>query len=142
MDISDKRIIKFIKKHHLLTLATCDSNVPWCCHCFYTYLEDENCFVFTSGDETRHVGEVKKNSRVAAGIGLETNNIGKIQGLQFSGIMELPDEEMASKAKNAYLFRFPFAAAMKTTLWILKVDYMKFTDNVLGFGNKLIWETT
>jgi hypothetical protein len=29
---------------------------------------------------------------------------------------------------------------MNTTLWKLRVDYAKMTDNRLGFGKKLIWE--
>lgn len=140
MEKPDKRIVKFIKKHHVLTLATSYENNPWCCNCFYTYLEDENMFIFTSGDETKHVSDVNKNSRVAASIVLETSVLGKIQGLQICGVMERPDSNNATKIKMAYLLRFPFAAAMNTSLWVLKPDYMKFTDNQLGFGNKLIWE--
>jgi uncharacterized protein YhbP (UPF0306 family) len=29
---------------------------------------------------------------------------------------------------------------MDTTLWILSIDYLKMTDNRLGFGKKLLWE--
>jgi hypothetical protein len=142
MEKPDKQIVKFIKKHHVLTVATADQENPWCFHCFYAYLEDENCFVFTSGEETKHIADVRKNNKVAGGIVLETSIVGKIQGLQLRGIMELPDSEMATKVKIAYYLRFPFAAAMNTTLWLLKAEYYKYTDNRLGFGKKLIWEKT
>ena len=35
----DKRIIEFIKRHHLLTLATSKDNIPYCCNVFYLYDE-------------------------------------------------------------------------------------------------------
>ena len=30
---------------------------------------------------------------------------------------------------------------MKTTLWVVDLSFLKFTDNRLGFGKKLIWGT-
>lgn len=136
----DKKIVDFIKKHHVLTLATCPDNQPWCANCFYAFLEEEAAFVFTSGFDTRHIKETLKNSRVAGSIVLETSIVNKIQGVQFTGILQLPENELISKTKYAYLKRFPFAALMDTTLWILNPDHIKLTDNRLGFGKKLIWE--
>ena len=71
---------------------------------------------------------------------METSVVGKIQGIQFRGVMEIPSDELAEKARNAYLKRFPVAVLMKTNLWTIKVNYIKMTDNRLGFGKKLIWE--
>ncbi len=140
MQNPDKRIVDFINEHHVLTLATSVENSPWCANCFYTYLEDENCFVFTSDVETRHVQDVLANSNVAGSVVLETNTVGKIQGIQFAGKMEKPEKELASKVKKAYLKKFPFAVLMKTTLWVVHPVILKMTDNRLGFGKKLIWE--
>ena len=140
MQNPDKRIVDFINEHHVLTLATSVENSPWCANCFYTYLEDENCFVFTSDVETRHVQDVLANSNVAGSVVLETNTVGKIQGIQFAGKMGKPEKELASKVKKAYLKKFPFAVLMKTTLWVVHPVILKMTDNRLGFGKKLIWE--
>lgn len=140
MNYPEKRIVDFIDGHHVLTLATCAGNQPWCANCFYVYLKDENCFVFTSDDATRHVAEVLENSNVAGSVVLETGVVGKIQGIQFSGIMERPSKELQSKVKKAYLKKFPFSVLMKTSLWVLNPHYIKMTDNRLGFGKKLIWE--
>ncbi len=140
MNHPEKRIVDFIRKHHVLTLATCVGNNPWCANCFYVYLEDEDCFVFTSDDATKHVQDVLVNTKVAGSIVLETSVVGKIQGIQFRGIMEIPAGELAEKAKYAYLKRFPFAILMKTSLWVVQLNYIKMTDNRLGFGKKLIWE--
>lgn len=140
MEKPDKKIIEFIKKHHVLTLATCVDHQPWCANCFYAFLEDEAAFVFTSGFETRHIKEVRENKKVAGSIVLETGIVNKIQGIQFSGRLEIPENEMSEKTKNAYLKRFPFAILMDTTLWVLYADHLKMTDNRFGFGKKLIWE--
>jgi len=137
--MTDSRIIKFFRKHHVLTIATTVNNEPWCANCFYVYLEDENSLVFTTGSDTRHGQEFFKNPRVAGSVVLETIVIGKIRGIQFQGDVSEPEGELLSKAKSAYLKRFPVAALMDTQLWIVKMTYIKMTDNRLGFGKKLIW---
>lgn len=136
----DKKIVAFIKKHHVLTLSTCVNNQPWCANCFYAFLEEEAAFVFTSDYDTRHIRETLKNSRVAGSVVLETSIVNKIRGVQFTGVLQLPENEMIVKTKHAYMKRFPFTALMDTTLWILYADHIKLTDNRLGFGKKLIWE--
>jgi uncharacterized protein YhbP (UPF0306 family) len=55
MNKLEKRIIDFIKEHHVLTMATSKNNQPYCANCFYAYLEDENAFVFTSDMDTKHI---------------------------------------------------------------------------------------
>ncbi len=140
MNLPEKRVTDFIREHHVLTLATVVQNNPWCANCFYVYLEEENCFVFTSDDNTKHVHDVLENNNVAGSVVLETKTVGKIRGIQFRGVMERPGENIDSKAKKAYLKKFPYAVLMKTSLWVLKLNYIKMTDNRLGFGKKLIWE--
>ena len=135
----DSRIIRFFRKHHVLTIATTVDNEPWCANCFYVYLEEENALVFTTDIDTRHGKEFIKNPNVAGSVVLETMVIGKIRGIQFQGIVSEPGEEMLSKAKRAYLKRFPPAILMDTHLWIVSLTYIKMTDNRLGFGKKLIW---
>ena len=139
MDKIDKRIVKFINKHHVLTLATCSENEPWCSNCFYIYLEDLNLFVFTSDDSTKHIQDILTQDLVAGSIVLETSVIGKIRGIQFQGIIWKPEKQLLKKVKTAYLKKFPIAMLMKTSLWVVEPSLLKFTDNRLGFGKKLIW---
>jgi uncharacterized protein len=135
----DKRIIKFFRKHHVLTIATSSGNEPWCASCFYVYLEDENTIIFTSDLKTRHGQEFLKNPEVAGNIYLETKIIGKIRGIQFRGTISEPAGDMAAKARSAYIKRFPVAMLMDTHLWIVRLAQIKMTDNRLGFGTKLLW---
>jgi uncharacterized protein YhbP (UPF0306 family) len=137
--IIDSRIIKFFRKHHVLTIATTVGNEPWCANCFYVYLEDINSLVFTTDAETRHGKEFLKNPHVAGSVVLETLVIGRIRGIQFQGIISEPSGDLLEKAKREYLKRFPVAALMETRLWVVKLSYIKMTDNRFGFGKKLIW---
>lgn len=135
----DSRVIKFFRKHHVLTIATSVGNEPWCASCFYVYLEEENSLVFTTDYETRHGQEFLKNSLVAGSVVLETMVTGRIRGIQFQGIVSEPVEALLSRSRRAYLKRFPVAVLMETRLWVVKLTYIKMTDNRLGFGKKLIW---
>ena len=135
----DSRIVKFFRRHHVLTIATTVRNEPWCANCFYAYLEEENSLVFTTDSDTRHGKEFLLNTLVAGSVVLETMVIGKIRGIQFQGTVSEPDGELLQKAKWAYLKKFPPAALMDTHLWVVKLTTIKMTDNRLGFGKKLIW---
>jgi uncharacterized protein YhbP (UPF0306 family) len=138
----DARIKRFFKKHHVLTIATTVADEPWCANCFYVYMEEENALVFTTDPETRHGQEFNKNPLVAGSVVLETMIIGKIRGIQFQGLISEPEGELFKMARSAYLRRFPPAALMDTHLWIVRLTYIKMTDNRLGFGKKLIWKKT
>lgn len=140
MLLPESKVIQFLKKHHVLTLATVLDGQPWCANCFYAFREESLEFIFTSGMETRHASEAIANQKVAGSVVLETSVIGKIQGVQFSGTLIKAEGETLIKANSLYLKRFPFAALMDTTLWVLTVDYLKMTDNRLGFGKKIVWE--
>jgi uncharacterized protein len=137
----DRRIVKFLRRHHVLTLATSSGNEPWCASCFYVYMPDENILVFTSDPETRHAKEFLTNPEVAGSVVLETMIIGMIRGVQFRGRVTTPSGDLELKARRAYLLRFPPAALMKTRLWTLSLSHIKMTDNRLGFGKKLIWDS-
>jgi uncharacterized protein YhbP (UPF0306 family) len=134
----DERFIKFIKKHHVLTLATVNSEgMPYVANCFYAYDAKRNLFVFTSDLATRHGAEMEANGNVALSIVLETRIVGRVQGLQVTGRALRGDDE----ARKCYIKRFPYAAAADLELWMVAPTLMKLTDNTLGFGKKLLWQS-
>ena len=67
---------------------------------------------------------------------LETETIGKIQGLQFTASL-IKIEDTFSNYRMQYLKRFPYAILKGGELWLLKFRELKFTDNRLGFGKKI-----
>ncbi|MDR1553834.1 MAG: pyridoxamine 5'-phosphate oxidase family protein [Prevotellaceae bacterium] len=136
----DRRIISFIKKHHVLTLATFDGNQVYCSNVFYAYDTENNAFIFYSDDKTKHFNDMKKNENVAASIVLETKIVGKIQGLQLNGTATQPKNEIQKRCYKIYVKRFPYAIISKSDLWMLEITFAKYTNNMLGFGKKIIWE--
>lgn len=134
----DERFIKFIKKHHVLTLATVNGEgMPYVANCFYAFDTKRNLFIFTSDLATRHGAEMAANSSVALSIVLETRIVGRVQGLQVTGRTLRGDDE----ARKCYIKRFPYAAAADLELWMVEPTMMKLTDNTLGFGKKLVWQS-
>ena len=136
----DKKITEFIKEHHVLTITTAADNQPYTANCFFIYNEESASFIFTSDPKTRHGSEMLANNKVAANIVLETKAIGKIQGLQITGTVEALSGSADTKAKLKYLKSYPYAVLKLETMWELKVNFFKLTDNRLGFGKKLLWE--
>ena len=141
MNLPGKRIVTFIRKHHILTLATVHDQIPWCCTLFYVYLPEQNLFVVTSDPDTRHITDVVAggSGRVAGAIALETKIIGRIRGIQFTATMSPLQDELLQICKTAYLKRFPVARFTTLYLWGIEPDLIKMTDNRLGFGKKLYW---
>ena len=99
-------------------------------------LKESAAFIFTSGMDTHHSQMMAQNNCVAASIVLETRTVGKIQGLQITGHIKTAKDS----DKTLYIKRFPYTAIADLTLWRLEADFMKLTDNTLGFGKKLIWQ--
>lgn len=131
-----EKIEVFIKDHHLLSLATIGERL-WCCSMFYAYDPEGNAFIVASDEATEHMGNAVQNPQVAGTVALETNIVGKIQGIQFTGVMNLVEN---TRSKELYLERFPYARVMNPTLWTIQLDEVKMTDNTLGFGKKISWK--
>ena len=133
----DKRIEDVIAEHHVLTLATATPcGEPYCCNAFYAYDKASGAFIFTTDLSTHHGKMMAENERVAASILLETRTVGKIQGLQITGKVK----PAIDGDKMRYIKDFPYAVVADLSLWRLEAEMMKFTDNRLGFGKKLIWQ--
>lgn len=143
MNPVDPRILKFISEHHILNLAVSRDNQPYCATCYYAYMPEQNRFIFTSDHDTRHVKDVVegRNYHAAGTIALETRIVGKIRGIQFTGLLEELSGEPLKEGRSAYLKAFPFARLIPLHLWSLTPDFIKMTDNRLGFGKKLIWQS-
>ena len=137
----DKAIVEFINEHHLLTLATSKDNVAYCCNVFYIFNQENNSFIFSSDAKTKHAQDFIANPNVAGTIALETKEISKIQGVQLLGEIQELNGEKLKIAKQQYIKAYPYARLMETHLWEMELTFAKMTNNRLGFGKKLIWES-
>lgn len=129
----DKKISQFIKKHHVLSCSFAYKDTIHSASCFYLFVENPPGFIVASSEKTLHVNLALKNPMVSGTIHLETETVGKIQGIQYKGTWN----KASIEEKQAYLKRYPYALALNPKLWHIDIEYIKFTDNTLGFGKKL-----
>ena len=137
----DSRILDFIGEHHVLTVACASlDGALWCANAFYVFDEKEEGFIITSEAKTRHAQLFLENPQVTGSIVLETETVGMIRGLQFSGTVRRCESGLFDRCRLRYLKRFPYAVFKGGEIWLIIPDKMKYTDNRLGFGKKLLWE--
>ena len=148
----DRRILDFIGEHHVLTVACAafpacavtgeagsPASAPWCANAFYVFDAEEEGFIITSEAKTHHAQLFLENPKVAGTVVLETEEVGKIRGLQFTGTVRCCDGGLFDRYRLKYLKRFPYAVFKGGEVWFIRLDSLKYTDNRLGFGKKLYW---
>lgn len=95
-----------------------------------------------SSPDTKHIQHATLQPFVAGTIVSGDTTIAKIQGIQFTGKFYQPENEEMDEAKKTYLKKFPMARLFDSALWAVETDYIKMTDNTLGFGKKILWNRT
>lgn len=136
----DRAAIEFINANYVLSLSVVENNKSWSVNCFYAFDEVNYDLIFISHGNTNHYKSLVKNPYVSGTIAAQTHNVTHIQGVQFTGKTVSPSGSKMQNANDLYYNRFPFAKFVMAKIWILELEYVKYTDNTLGFGKKLIWE--
>jgi uncharacterized protein YhbP (UPF0306 family) len=130
--VMPETMVSFLQTQHVLHLATAHENRPWVATCFYAFDPKAASFIVASDTKTRHLQEALENAHVAGSIALQTKEVGRIEGVQFEGVLEAAN----SKDKRHYFKAYPFALAMLPKLWRIHITSAKLTNNRLGFGHK------
>lgn len=131
----NEKIITFIKKMHVLTLGVIHENKPYLCSSFYAFNEEFGNLIIAGSHNTTHIRAALNINDVFICIALNTKTIGIIKGIQASGKFTLADDA----SKRIYFKRFIYAMALKPNLYSIKLEWIKYTDNSLGFGKKIEW---
>ncbi len=133
----DERIVKFLKKMHLASVCVIDDEgQPYAFSAFYAFDEVNFSFLLASSGDSSHIKFLKNSKLVAGTVALDTKIVGKIEGIQFQGVMR----EAKENEVEIYFERFFYAKAMDPKIWSISLEKLKFTSNVLGFGKKIKWE--
>lgn len=135
-----KAIVAYLKKQHVLTLCTGDAKTLWCANCFYVLHEPDMSLYLLTDHTTRHGIQLEDNQHVAGTINDQTITVSLIKGIQYSGEISAFNGEEARTARRIYNARFPLAKLVMSAIWRLRLDEVKFTNNKLGFGTKLVWQ--
>lgn len=137
----DERIAAFLNKQTVaaISLTDIDGN-PYCFHCFYAYDAEKNLLYFKTSMHSHHGALLVNGKKVAGAIQPDKLNKAAIRGLQLTGQLLAPGTEKAADASKVYHKAYPFALMMPGELWTVEPQWMKFTDNTLTFGKKLVWQ--
>ncbi|MDQ0325894.1 uncharacterized protein YhbP (UPF0306 family) [Rhodopseudomonas julia] len=137
--LPDQRINEFLVSHHVLALACADGQDVWAANCFYLWLPQSASFVILTDGSTRHAEMMLARRQVAGCVAGQPEKVEDIKGVQFSArTTRLPDAA-APSVRTLYEERFPVASKMPAPVWLLEADFLKYTDNSLGFGTKILW---
>jgi hypothetical protein len=123
--------------------SVCCSNAEGALHCFscyYAYCEAQEMLYFKTSDDSLHMPWLYAQPYLAGTILPDKLNKLKVQGIQFRGVLLLGAEADNKAAAKAYHLRYPFALAMEGKVHSIRLDWIKMTDNTLGFGTKLVWD--
>jgi len=136
----DERIEAFLKEQTVVNIATSVNNQPYCASCYYAFIPNENLIVFKSDPDTKHIEDALANNQVAGTVIPEKIVQAKIKGVQFTGVFKPASGSAGDKAKKGYLSKFPVAGLFRGDIWMIELTKVKFTDNTLVFGKKILWE--
>jgi uncharacterized protein len=133
-------VIRFMEKHHVMSVSVCDNGVPWCATCWYVFDAERMCLIFVSDSKTRHGRSFERSNQIAGTISNNEKRISRIRGIQFEGTVLRAKGNMKKEAKRLFLQKFPLSVFIELTFWIITINTVKMTDNTLFFSSKTYWE--
>lgn len=133
-------IADFIQQHKAATVCCLtETGSPYCFTCYYAFMPEQGWLVYKSGFGTQHEQCLKKQPAVSGTIVPEEIIVSTIRGIQYQGAQFAASFEQMMQANTAYYLRFPFAMAVPGNVFIIRLDWVKFTDNTISFGHKSHW---
>lgn len=139
--LPDKKTGLFLQQQKVASIACLsEQNTPYCFNAYYAFNEREMLLSFKSSPDTKHMQYLKACSSVAGTILPDKLTAMETKGIQFTGIVISPDEELAKTAADNYYHRLPFAKVMPGEVIVIRLDSIKMTDSTLGFGKRVYWE--
>ena len=135
----DKEILEFIATNKIASVCCAANNIPHCFNCFYSVLPTDNCLVFKSSPDSRHIKMIGENNVVAGTIISSEISLAKVQGIQFEGVV-VAKGAIGMGATQSYYLRYPFAIAVPGVIWVLELHTLKYTNTTNGIKHKAEWE--
>lgn len=147
-----RSICRFLKRHTILSLATCIDGQAWSTDLFYA--SDDNCqLYFISSGTTRHCQHIANNPQVSLSISGDYADWGEIIGLQLDGVANVVSESDRDAVTETYLAKFPSlqklykapeneqerqiaARLLESHFYRISPRWVRLIDNSKGFGHK------
>ncbi|UIV47193.1 YhbP family protein [Escherichia coli] len=131
-------ISRWLAKQHVVTWCVQQEGELWCANAFYLFDAQKVAFYILTEEKTRSADERAAGGSCRNGK-RSAENVALIRGVQFKGEIRRLEGEESDLARKAYNRRFPVARMLSAPVWEIRLDEIKFTDNTLGFGKKMIW---
>lgn len=146
MDSERAEALRYLREHHVMTLATGGAHGPWAAAVFY--VNDGFELYFLSAPTTRHCADLAADPRVAATVQEDYADWPAIRGVQLEGHARPVDETELPRVKALYGAKFPLVgriaqapdfivAALARVRWYhLAPAAVHYIDNSRGFGHR------
>ncbi len=139
----DNRIIKFLSSRQVMSLATRYGDGTWSANLFYVFDFQRNRLIFTSSAESLHIVQGQRYAEVSCAIVGRSRVVSRLRGAQIVGVLRSTqnrDEEF-KYCKQVFSKRFPLYSTKLKEMWYVEIRSVKYTDNRLGFGTKIIFSS-
>ena len=135
----DERMKKFIVRQTCASICCVDEvGKPYCFSVFYAFDDNKDFLYYKSSDDTKHTPLLKANPNIAGSILPDKLKSLMIKGIQFEGSAFI--DKNNPDAKSVFYGKHPIARTVPGRIWTVRIDKIKYTDNSLGFGKKVLWE--
>ena len=145
-------VLKFLKKHNTLSLATADGDRPWAASLFYATDAELN-FYFVSDAMTRHCLDIAANKSVAATINEDFSDWNEIMGIQVTGNAIAVPATDRERVERLFLTKFPAIGTLierprtneeriiserlkDAQFYKITTQWLRYIDNSRAFGHK------
>lgn len=109
MEEARERVLRYLREHNTLTLATWEAERPWAAALFYA--SDGFTLYFLSDPQSRHSLDLAANPQVAVTIQEDYHEWTRIKGVQMEGTVHVVEEEAElARAVAVYVEKYPFVA--------------------------------
>lgn len=129
-----EKIQDFILSQKVLSLGILDDDQGvYCASCYYAFDVKNLALIFASHSHTKHIQLACKYPHVAANIAYDNNTLKFIKGLQIKAIFK----EATKEQEKIYFKKFAFAKFSDANLYVLEIQWAKYTDNQILLNKKL-----
>ncbi len=141
MEKIQQHIANFIAQQSLASICCMGPEGDLHCFtCYFAYNEKEQVLLFKTSDDSLHMQYLLQNPSLAGTILPDKLNKMISKGIQFNGRLLSTSHSQANDAARQYHRKYPFALTMKGTVYSIRLNRLKMTDNTFGIGTKLIWD--
>lgn len=135
------KIIDFIMKNHVVSLACYANKKIWSASCFYVFDKENARLIILTHRETEHSKMMLINPNIAGTISAQPEKLNDIEGIQFRATVRcLVDDSEKLLAQKLYFARHSVAKFIPSDLWEIRFDIIKHTENRTVFAHKTIWK--